>query len=148
MAHRETGHANFGALELGTAQLSLTRGQPAQALEQLRRAEAIFAVAAEKNPLHARTLGWMARVELQLGDAMAAGQRAEAAVAAARAAAEGFAHTAWLGEALAVLAHVQQAQGAKGRAAQTLRDAHAQLQATLGDEAPATREVRTLLAGA
>jgi len=133
------GHANFGALELAAAQLALARQQPGEARDALRRADTIFAAAVEKSPLRVRALAWLARTELQLGDADTAARQADAALAAARSAAEGFAHSAWLGEALAAHGRVLQARG-DAAAAAVLRDAAAHYAATLGEAAPATRE--------
>jgi serine/threonine protein kinase len=134
------GHSNYGAIEIAAAQLALARGRPDAARDGLRRADAIFAAAPEKSPLRVRALALLARTELQLGDAAAAARAADAALAEARAAAAGFVHSAWLGEALAALGRVQQARG-DAAAAATLKEAAAHLAATLGETAPATREL-------
>ena len=55
----------------------------------------------------------------------------------------GFAHTAFRGEALLALALAQQAAG-DGAFGRTARQALDDLHATLGDEAPLTREARAL----
>jgi serine/threonine protein kinase/tetratricopeptide (TPR) repeat protein len=141
------GHSTFGAIELAAAQLSLAQGDAAAARVQLARAVAIFDAAKDKSPLRVRALGELARSEQQSGDAAAATRDAAAAVIQARAAAPGLSGTAWLGNALLVQAVVQRAQGDPTVAQGTLREALEQLQASLGDGAPSTREARTLLAG-
>ena len=59
----------------------------------------------------------------------------------------GLTHIEWLGSALLAQGAVLAAQGDKPAAQAALREALAQLQASVGDEAPATREARALLAG-
>jgi hypothetical protein len=57
----------------------------------------------------------------------------------------GFAQSAWLGDALLAEAEVQNALGDTA-ARSTVAEALAQLRATTGDAAPATREAKMLLA--
>ncbi len=140
------GHASHAGIEIAAAQLELARARPDAARDALQRAEAIFAAAAEKSPLQVRALALLARTELRRGDIAAAARAAESALAHARVAAEGFAHSAWLGEALAALGQVQQARGDPAAAA-TLKEAAAHLVATLGESAPATRELRAARSG-
>ena len=140
------GHATLGALELAEAQLSLARHLPDEARAALLRADAVFAAAAEKSPLHGRALGLLVQAELARGDAAAAARHAETAVADSRRAAAGFAHSAWLGETLVALGRLRRAQGDMAGATGAWREALAQLQATLGDDAPLTRAVQALLA--
>jgi tetratricopeptide (TPR) repeat protein len=139
-------HPSFGALALAEAQLSLLRAEPAQAREQLQRALAIFDAAPEKNPLAIRALALLARTDMQLGDAAAATTHAAQAEARARAAASGFAGTEWLGDALLARSVVERARGERAAAQALLREAQTQLHDTLGDDAPASREARALLA--
>ena len=139
-------HQALGALELAGARLALAQAQPGPARAQLLRAIAIFDAARERSPLRIRGLALLARTELQLGDPAGAAAHAAEAVTRAREVSKDFAATQWLGEALTVHALVQRAQGHATEAQTALREALAQLQTALGDDAPATREARELLA--
>jgi hypothetical protein len=88
----------------------------------------------------------LARTELQLGEPDAARAHAERAVARARDATAGFEHSEWLGSALLAEGMVQRARGEIAAARATWRAALVQLQASVGDSAPPTTEVRRLLA--
>jgi hypothetical protein len=68
------------------------------------------------------------------------------AVAQAREVSKDYASSEWLGSARLAQPMLQQAQGDKTSARLTLREALAQLQRALGDDAPATREAHALLA--
>jgi hypothetical protein len=59
----------------------------------------------------------------------------------------GFARSAWLGHALVAQGMTQRALGNRASGDATLRAALQELQATLGERAPATREARELLTG-
>jgi serine/threonine protein kinase/tetratricopeptide (TPR) repeat protein len=139
-------HANFAVIELETAQLSQAQGQPAEAGQHLARAVELFGAASDKNPLRIRALGVLARSDLASGDMAAATRHANAAVDEARVAAKGLASSAWLGGALVAKAIVQQRQGDKAAAQASLHEAIDQLAGSVGKDAPATREARTLLA--
>jgi hypothetical protein len=89
----------------------------------------------------------LARTELQLGDLDAAQAHATQAVAQTRDALGGFAHSEWLGSALVAEGMVQQAHGQAAAAQASWQAALVELQATMGDSAPATAEARQLLAG-
>jgi len=92
-------------------------------------------------------LNLLARADLQAGDPAAALAHAQQAVALARAAAQGFEASAWVGQYLLTLGLAQQAQG-QGEAARTSwQQAQAQLNATTAPESPALIEVRHLLGG-
>jgi hypothetical protein len=135
----------MGTLAMEEAQLSLARHDPSLARDQLRQALSIFEAGEGWNPNRLRTLGLLARVELQLGDKTAAAEVAAQAVAQSRAALGGFAQSAWLGDALLAQAEVQNAEGNKAARA-TLAEALTQLRETTGDGAPSTREAKALLA--
>jgi len=139
-------HGARGTLEMEEAELALGRRQLAPARDHLQLALSIFDDATAWNPNRVRALALLARVELQLGDTPSAARHADQAVAQARAALGGFAHSAWLGEALLVQGVVQNAEGDKIAAAATWREALMQLQDTIGDTAPATQEARSLIA--
>jgi serine/threonine protein kinase len=141
------GHVRLGMLELYQAQLSLARGDLPRARAELQRAVAIFDAARQKNQLRIPALALLARTEQQLGDGEAAQAHAGRAVAQAREHLAGFGHSTWLGTALAAQGRVQQARGDAAAAQASWRAALAELQATAGDSAPATLEVRRLLDG-
>ena len=140
-------HSAFAALEVSTARLDLARRAPADARAHLDRALAIYATASEAAPSRIKALELLARVEQQLNEGAAAREHAAKAVALAREIAGGLTHIEWLGSALLAQGAVLAAQGDKPAAQAALREALAQLQASVGDEAPATREARALLAG-
>jgi hypothetical protein len=127
------------------ARLALARHDLTTAREHLLRALSIFEARKEWNPNRLRTMSLLARTELQLGDRAAAADVAIRAVALARAALGGFAQSAWLGDTLLAQAEVQYALGDDAARA-TLAEALAQLRATTGEDGPATREAKTLLA--
>ena len=139
------GHATLGSLATVEAQLALARHQPAVAREHLVRALAIFAAAPDKNPNRLRAAALLATAELQLGEHSAALGQAALAVRQARESLDGFASSAWLGEALLVQGEVQMALGDTTAAAASAREAVAQLHETLGDSAPSTRAAAALL---
>jgi serine/threonine-protein kinase len=142
------GHSVFGSLELGEAQLALARGDLPNARSALLRAVALFEVARDRNRLGIRALSLLARTEQQLGELDAAERHAAQAVAQAREALGGFAHSEWLGSALAAQGLVRHARGDAPGARAAWRDALGELQACVGEGAPATDEVLRLLAGA
>jgi eukaryotic-like serine/threonine-protein kinase len=142
------GHTTLGVLEITFSQLASARSEHQQASAALQRAVAIFEGASEKNPAGVRALALLARSEQQLGKLDAAQVHAERAVAQAREAMAGFEHSHWLGGALVALGLVQQSRGEFAAAQASWRAALDELQATLGESAPATEEVRRLLAGA
>ena len=141
------GHSTLGIVELLAARLSQAQRQPALAREQAARAVAIFDAASDKNPLRIRALTLLARSEQAVGDPGAAAEHATAAVTQARGVSKGLAATEWLGDALLTQAIVQQAPttrpGRRRRSKKPLRSCRA----SIGNEAPATREARALLAG-
>jgi serine/threonine protein kinase len=136
------GHSLFGSLELANAQWLIARGSLPDARNALTRAVAIFDAASEKNQASIRALTLLARIEQQLGDIDAARLHAELAVARARETMSGFAHSEWLGSALVAQGMVQQARGEPNMAQASWRAAANELEATLGDSAPATVEAR------
>jgi serine/threonine-protein kinase len=138
-------HGTLGTLDMEEARLALARHDLATARDRLLRALSIFEARKEWNPNRVRTMSLLARTELLRGDKAAAAEYASGAVAQARAALGGFAQSAWLGDALLAQAEVQHALGDPAARA-TLAEALAQLRATTGEEAPATREAKTLLA--
>jgi eukaryotic-like serine/threonine-protein kinase len=141
------GHPRFANLKIAQAQLALARADPPQARTLLKQAVTIFDAAAEKNGLGIRALGLLARTEQKLGDIDSAAADATRAVAQAREAMAGFEHSQWLGSALVAQGMVQEARGDSAAAQASWRAGFAELQATLGESAPATDEVRRLLAG-
>jgi eukaryotic-like serine/threonine-protein kinase len=140
-------HFRFGNLKMVQAQLALARADLPQARTSLKQAVAIFDAATDKNSLGIRALCMLARAEHQLGDVDSAAANAARAVAQAREAMVGFEHSQWLGGALVVLGLVQQSRHEPAAAQATWRAALAEFQATLSESAPATDEVRRLMAG-
>ncbi|HEY2558880.1 MAG TPA: serine/threonine-protein kinase [Caldimonas sp.] len=139
-------HSNFGVIELVAAQLSLAEGRPAEARDELGHAVELFDAASDKTPLRIRALERLAAVEQHLADPAAALRHASLALDQAREVSKGFASTAWLGSALLTLGSVELEQGDRRAAGPTLRAALGQLQDTLGEDAPATRQARLLIA--
>jgi serine/threonine protein kinase/tetratricopeptide (TPR) repeat protein len=140
------GHSTFGTLEMTQAQLALTLGDLPAAHNGLRHAVKLFETTSTKSPIGIRALTLLARTEQQLGQLDAAEAHAALAVAQAREALTGFAHSEWLGSALVAQGLVQQARGDISAAQASWRAALEELQATVGDSAPAVTEVRGLLA--
>jgi serine/threonine-protein kinase len=139
----------------GTSQASLhvQRAEVALARADAREARRLLAMAvpaygespgANVNGITAVTL--LARAEQPLGDLTSARRHAEQAVAGARKAMAGFAHSRLLGSALVAQGLVQRASGELEAARASWREALVELQATAGDGAPPTEEVRRLLA--
>ena len=129
------------------ARLDLAEGRVADARQGLQQALAQGDLSHDQRTLRHATLNLLARAELQAGDPAAALAHAQQAVALARAAAQGFEASAWVGQYLLTLGLAQQAQG-QGEAARTSwQQAQAQLNATTAPESPALIEVRHLLGG-
>jgi serine/threonine-protein kinase len=139
------GHSRLGVLEMAQAQLALARGEPAVARAALERAMAIFDAASDRNNLGIRALTLLARTEQELGSLDAAHGHATRAVAQARAAMGGFAHSEWLGSALVAQGLVERARGDRAAAQATWLAAVAELESAAGAAAPATVEARRLL---
>ena len=140
-------HSNFAIIELEAAQLAAAKKLPDEARQHLAHAVTLFDAASDKSPLRIKALTLLADSDAQVGDAAAASAHAEAALTQARSAAAGLASSAWLGDALVAKARVQRAAHDDAAAQTSLREAVAQLSSALGDDAPATREAQTLLAG-
>jgi serine/threonine protein kinase len=141
-------HSTIGVAEVAMARVAMARADHAQARTRLQRAVAIFDTAPDRNRIGYRALILLARAELQLGELDAAQAAATQAVAAARVALGGFEHSEWLGSALVAQGMVHRARGESAAAQASWRSAVTELQATVGDAAPATAEARRLLAGA
>lgn len=141
------GHSANGVAEVAMARVDLARADFARARTRLRHAVAIFDAATDRNRLGYRALILLARAELQLGETDAAQAAATQAVAGARRALGGFEHSEWLGSALVAQGLVQRARGEAAAAQASWQAALVELQASVGDTAPATVEVRRLLAG-
>jgi serine/threonine-protein kinase len=141
------GHSMIGRLALAQGQLALAQADLPQARTHLRRAVEVFDTAADKDPVGIRALTWLARTEHALGESAAARSHATQAVTRARDALGGFAHSEWLGSALVAQAMAQQARGEFALARASGQAAVIELQATVGDAAPATTEARRLLLG-
>jgi hypothetical protein len=135
-------------LDVQQAELALASADPRQAQRLLQQALTLFDTppASNVNAIHALAL--LARAEVLLGDPPAAQRHAEQAIAAARGAMAGFEHSRWLADAHVAQGLAQRALGDAGAAQATWRAALAEFIATDGETAPATAEVRKLLAGA
>ncbi|MEO8836919.1 MAG: hypothetical protein ABI364_09290, partial [Caldimonas sp.] len=141
------GHPTLGLVEVLAARVSIARGQPSAAREQLQRALAILDAAKDKPPQRVAARALLARLDAEAGDAANASANAAQAVAEARVVSRGFASTEWLGAALVAQAIVLRAGGVAAGATQALREGAAQLTGAVGADAPATREAEALLAG-
>ena len=140
-------HSTFGTLEITVARMALARGEWQAAHAALLRALAILDSAPTLQPMRTRAAALLARTELALDRPDAAAARASEAVAQARTLVQGFAYSEWLGSALLAQGLVQQARGEAAAAQTSWRAALAELQATVGEAAPATAEARRLLDG-
>jgi serine/threonine-protein kinase len=138
-------HSRIGMLEVAQGQLAIAHGEWPAASASLQRATEIFTAAGDSNQNAIRAWTLLARVELAKGELQTAQAHAAKAVAQGRAAMAGFAHSAWLGQALIAQGLTQRALGNRAAAGTTLRAAVEELHATLGQDAPATREARELL---
>lgn len=98
------------------------------------------------NSIAIRALTLLARTEQRLGELDAAQSHAQRAVRQARDTKAGFAHSEWLGSALVAQGLVQHARGQPAEAQTSWREALIELLDTVGEWAPATAEVRRLLA--
>ena len=141
------GHSTIGVVEVAMARVDLARADLARARTRLQRAVTIFDAATDRNRIGYRALTLLARTELQLGEVDAAQAHATQAVDQSRAALGGFAHSEWLGSALVAQGLVERARGDAAAARVSWGAAVVELQAAVGDAAPATVEARRLLAG-
>jgi serine/threonine protein kinase/tetratricopeptide (TPR) repeat protein len=141
-------HSTLGIAEMALARVDLARADAASARVRLQHAIAIFEAAPDRNHIGYRALTLLARAELQLEDFDAAQAHAAQAVEQARATLGGFPHSEWLGTALIAQGLVQRARGDAGGARSSWSAALVELQAAVGDAAPATVEARRLLSGA
>ena len=139
-------HFRFGGLKMAQAQWAAASDDLPRAHALLKQAVAIFDAATDQSNIGIGALALLARTEQQLGELDAAEANAARAVSQAREAMAGFEHSRWLGGALTSLGMVQQARGQPSAAQASWRAALAEFQATLGESAPATDEVRRLLA--
>ncbi len=127
------------------AQAHWAAGNAAAAESGLQHALGIFEAAKERDPTQARALALWAQVQQQLGQADAARATAQRAVSSARAFARGIGQADYLGLALAAQGEVLAAQGRMSDARTALDEAVAQLEGTLGPDAPALRQARAAL---
>jgi eukaryotic-like serine/threonine-protein kinase len=137
--------STFGTLETTAALLAWDSNEPGVARDHLQRALKIFGSAQDHNPNELRALALLAEVELKLGDTASANDHGAELLAKAQAALHGFATSAWVGRAQLVQAEVLLSLGKSEEAHATLRQALAELLATVGPEAPWTLQVERLL---
>ena len=102
--------------------------------------------ATDSNSIAIRALALLARTEQRLGELDAAQSHAQRAVRQARHTKIGFAHSEWLGSALVAQGIVQHARGERTEAQASWREALIELRDTVGEWAPATAELRSLMA--
>ncbi|WP_127995862.1 serine/threonine-protein kinase [Piscinibacter defluvii] len=134
------GHPVLAGLPLIAARAALAQGDAARA----RRLADPLAGLTPTGRDQALALTLLARADLALGDGDTARRHADAAVAAARAAARGFAHTEALGQALLAQALARRATQDAAGARDSVAAALAQLEDSAGVDAAATREARAL----
>ncbi len=146
LTRTKQGGTAMASLQVQRAELALARADPREASRLLTLAVAAYG-SPETNANGINPLILLARAEQQLGDLASARRHAEQALAGARKAMTGFEHSRWLGSALVAQGLVQQASGEAEAATASWRSALVELQATAGDTAPPTEEVRRLLAG-
>ncbi len=140
------GHPTLGSAELTGAQIALQRHDVHAARAHLLEAIRILEASAPTHPHRVYSLALLARVEIRLGDLTRALAHAMHAVELGRRLLGGLLYSDWLGHALLAEALVHLASGDVQRASPLLREALANLEPTLGDLAPATIEVKRLMA--
>jgi serine/threonine-protein kinase len=140
-------NSRIGMLAVAEGQLAIARSDWPAASASLQRATQIFEAARDNNQTAIRAWTLLARVAVARGELEAAQSHGAKAVAQARAAMAGFAHSAWLGHALVAQGMTQRAMGERAAARTSWRAAVEEFRATLGERAPATREALELLAG-
>ena len=129
------------------ARLALDRKDASAARKLLLRALDGYAAASEPSPQRSRALALLAETEVQQGDGPTALRHAEQAVSEAREGQRGVPGSMWLGLALLAQGQVLQQTGEVAQALPLLREALAELEASVGAAAPATRQAKDLLAG-
>jgi serine/threonine-protein kinase len=127
--------------------LAAAEGDDARAGERLTTALAIYETLHENHLAHVETLLETARWELRRGHDGDAERLAREALARAEGLRGGIPHSAWVGLSELLLGEIQQTRGESAAARRLLRDAVFQLEPTLGDDHPASREARSRLAG-
>ncbi len=142
---RPAGHPSLRLLVYRQAQLAWARGEVAQANTLLKQVVAGLAQTADKSWYDSSALSLLALSELRLGNLAQAEMHVVRALDLARQAQAGFAHSEWLGSALAAQAAVQKARGQSEQAKASLRAALIELSASVGESAPAFLEVRARL---
>jgi tetratricopeptide (TPR) repeat protein len=140
------GHSTFGTLGLTAARLALLKGDQETARQQLQKAVSIYDAATERNPMRIVALSTLAGLEQRVGNASRASEMSLSAVASARKYVAGLSASDWLGSALLARAKLLDAQKDPNGAREAALEAKAQLETSLGPQAPATREVLALLA--
>jgi serine/threonine-protein kinase len=143
-----SGGAALGMVHVQQAELALARADPREAHRFLQQAVALFEPPPQSGVGAIHALALLARTEVLIAELPAAQRHADEAGAGARAAMAGFEHSRWLAEAQVAQGLVQRAVGSADAAQASWRAALAEFVATDGEAAPATEEVRGLLAGA
>ena len=139
------GSTAIANLQVQQAELALARSDPRGAVRVLQQALPAYGDRPETNVNGLQALILLTRANLLLGDVPSAARHAEQAMAGARQAMSGFEHSRWLGSALAAQGLVQRARRDREAARASWRLALVELQATEGETAPSTEEVRKLL---
>jgi serine/threonine-protein kinase len=139
-------HSQHALIELHTARWALASKDAALAAQRAQQALEMYAKLKQHNPPHAvRARSLLALAQWQLGQKSEALATAEQAVTQGRVAANGQAHSVWLGGALLTLGELQTQQGLNQAAGASLKEAAEQLRATLGEASPASRKADALL---
>jgi tetratricopeptide (TPR) repeat protein len=138
-------HSLFAALYALGGQAALAAQRPALAKERLDVAMAAYDEASDRTPSRIQAEVLLARAEQALGHGSVARALADDAVAAARTSMQGQLQTEWLGRALLAQGVVLAAQGSGAEARAVLGESVSQLQATMGEDAPPTREAQAQL---
>lgn len=134
-----------GYVESGFAHLAWLQGDAARAVARWQRAVALLDAVGDRRVV-IEPLLQLARLQAARGSLDAADVAAARALALARGQLQGFAHNLWIGQALVVQGRVAQARGDRTAARAAWQAAWVELAASAGDDAPATDEVRRLLA--
>jgi tetratricopeptide (TPR) repeat protein len=145
---RAVGPRNSAVAQLDTVAgwLALERADAAGAAAYFARGLVIYDAAPDLNLRKVLALAGLAQAKQALGRLDEARATVQRAVDVASESRSGLGHSYWLGEALLARARIALAQGDAAAGHASLRAALAQLEPSVGPQAPATREARALAA--
>jgi tetratricopeptide (TPR) repeat protein len=134
------GHPTFNIVDTTKASILMSQRRDAEAIELLQQVAA--RLGAERSPHLVRALSRRAMAEQRAGRPAQARASAQRAVEVARSAMSGLQASEFLGSALLAQARIASEQGEGEAAKVLLAEAREQLQASIGEDAPALRQAR------